>query len=100
MAFIFSTVWLLWHRLWLMAGFLFAANIGLALLIAQLQMDMFALTVFQFGLQLWIGFHGHDFVRSKLRRSGYTTVAIVSGENLMRAEQRFFDHHANMFAYA
>lgn len=99
MAFLFSTLWALYHRLWLMAGFIIAANILLALGVERAGLDMLSLSVLQLGLQVWVGFHGNDFLRARLKRDGYITYAIVSGENKMRAEQRFFDRHAELLAH-
>lgn len=98
MAFLFSTLWLLYHRLWLAAGVLVAVNIATALLVERMGLDETSMGVLQFGVQLWIGYHAHDLLRSKLRRSGYITLALVSGENEMRAEQRFFDRHGELVA--
>ena len=99
-AFLFTTIWVLYHRLWLMGGFLIAANIGLVWLIEELHMDVASLSILQFALQLWVGFQANDFLRSKLKKQGYITTALVSGENVMRAEQRFFDQHSELLANA
>jgi hypothetical protein len=98
MAFVFSTLWALYNRLWLMAGLIIALNVLMMMVAETIRLDVISLSILQLGFQVWIGFHGNDFLRSALRKRGYVTYALVSGENTMRAEQRFFDRHHEMLA--
>ena len=95
-AFIFTIFWALYNQLWRFFALLLGLNAALAFAVYQFNLlgDV-TVNILQFGLQLWVGFAANDFMRAHLKRKGYITYALVSGENEIRAEQRFFDnnHH-------
>jgi hypothetical protein len=94
-AFIFTIFWALYQRMWRFAAVvaLLNATVAFALWSAGELLPP-TTNICQIGLQLWCGFAANDFLRAKLKRQGYITYALVSGENELRAEQRFFDQHA------
>lgn len=96
LAFAFTSLWALYHRLWWMLGIMVAANGALAVCTRYFETGTQALTVLQIGLHLWAGFQGNDFLRRRLKKDGFITAAIVSGESKSQAEQRFFDNHKDL----
>tara|TARA_B100001123_G_scaffold234431_1_gene263060 strand:- start:548 stop:952 length:405 start_codon:yes stop_codon:yes gene_type:complete len=94
-AFAFTIFWALFNRCWSLVVILAVVNALLALAFYGLDLHQATLNICQLGINLWTGFHGNDFLRKRLDREGYLLYALVSGENEIRAEQRFFDtHHA------
>lgn len=94
-AFIFTIFWAIYHRMWRFTGVILVLNAiiaGFAFSIGGLESQIVT-TILQMGVQLWCGFSANDFMRAHLKRQGFITYALVSGENVMRAEQRFFDHN-------
>ena len=92
--FVFVWMWALYHRLWLIApvlmvcsGFIFVAGL-------QQWLNPVSLMAISMGFRLIVGFYGNDWVRGRLKRQGYIIADIVSGDNKLRAEQRFFDRYA------
>lgn len=94
-AFIFTVFWAIYHRMWRFALLLLLLNAGVAgALYAADVLFPPTTNICQIGLQLWVGFVANDFMRTHLQRQGFITYALVSGENELRAEQRFFDQNA------
>ena len=93
-AFIFTFFWALYNRLWKFSALLLMINGFAAALLWQFDVLFPPTTnIIQIGLQLWCGWVANDFLCEKLKKDGYITYALVSGENELRAEQRFFDHN-------
>lgn len=90
-AFLFSGLWALYHRLWWPVLAILLCN----LIIVQLQhegsISDIGRVILQAGLNLFIGFQANDWLRAKLARRGFVLTDIVSGDSLIRAQQRFFD---------
>jgi hypothetical protein len=98
-AFIFHIFWALYHRMWRFAGILIGINAVLvALLWSFGEFGPPTQNICQIGIQLWVGFVANDFLRAKLKRDGFITYALVSGENELRAEQRFFDQNVGQLS--
>lgn len=98
-AFFFTIFWALYQRMWRFAGVLLLLNAALAFGLWSIgEMLPPTTNICQLGLQLWCGYAANDFMRAHLRRQGFITYALVSGENELRAEQRFFDRHAGQLA--
>lgn len=93
-AFIFTLFWALYQRMWRFAGIILLLNAILFLATWQIEaIGPVTVRICQIGLQLWVGLVANDFMRAHLKRQGFITYALVSGENELRAEQRFFDRH-------
>ncbi|MBM3617665.1 MAG: DUF2628 domain-containing protein [Alphaproteobacteria bacterium] len=92
-AFIFRGFWALYNRLWLWAAILIALEIALQVLVIRGVIPAFTALFVRLGIQLLIGFHANDLRRAKLRKQGYITSDIVTGDNLVGAEQRFFERY-------
>src|SRR5687767_9386244 len=90
-ALLFTLLWALYHRLWLSAAAIFGA---LGVLYAVEESGLFSalgMALLQLAMQVVIGFHGNDWRRSGLKKRGYLTTDIVTGENQLRAQRRFFE---------
>ncbi len=93
-AFFFTGLWLLYKRLWWQA--LLVMGIASVFGVMQVQeiLEPMSIVLLQAALGMIVGYHANDWLRSRLKRSGYIVADIVSGENILRAEQRFFDRFA------
>jgi Protein of unknown function (DUF2628) len=88
--FVFTGAWLLTQRLWLHA---LGYAIVLGLVVAGFY--WFGLPRFAFGgvtalLALLIGLEGHEWMRRRFARLGWTHAGTVSGPSLEECERRFF----------
>jgi hypothetical protein len=93
MAFFFTALWALYHRLWPQALGIAAFNGGLLYLLCD---DVFAIPgylILHLGLHLFVGLEGTEWLRARLKDRGYITVDITTGDSQLRAEQRYFDRH-------
>lgn len=92
-AFIFRPFWALAHKLWLAAAVLFVLMIGGEVLVAQGILPVHIYSILNLGIMLYVGFQANDWRRAKLRSQGYIVCDIVTGSDLVGAEQRFFDRY-------
>lgn len=90
-AFLFSVLWMLWHRMWLilLVYVAFVAGLEAALRYAGTPRPLLALVGLL--IALLVGIEAATLRRFKLARSGWNNVAVISGDNLEDAERRFFD---------
>lgn len=93
MAFIFKGFWALYHRVWSAAIGLFGFDFLISYLDFRFHMHPVSLIALQFGFMAFVAFHANDLRREVLRRRGYTTVDIVTSDNMVGAEQRFFERY-------
>ncbi|MEI7669610.1 MAG: DUF2628 domain-containing protein [Pseudomonadota bacterium] len=91
-AFFFTGFWALYQRLWLPLFFIILFNIGLVFLSKNgaTHIGLFAV---QLGGNILIGYFANDWLRNKLKKNGYIIADIVTGDSLIKAEQRFFDRY-------
>lgn len=92
-AFAFPFFWTLYQRLWLHAIMIAALMTALgqahhAQLLSEAGMIVLMLVV-----HAVVGFHGHDWLRNRLARRGYIIADITTGDNLLRAQQRYFERY-------
>lgn len=92
-AFLFSMLWVLYYRLWLPAFLLIAYNIALFYMFDSEVLSHLGLAILDIGVHIWIGFEAGEWRRAKLKRQGYLTADITTGDSMLRAEQRFFDRY-------
>jgi hypothetical protein len=94
-AFLFSVVWALWCRLWLVAAILLAA-IGSAL--AALGADPLTQLSISVGGAVIVGLVANDLKRWTLFHRGFLEVGVVTGSNIDAAERRFWDQRPHLAA--
>jgi hypothetical protein len=93
LAFALTGFWALYQRLWV-HGLLIILFNGILMLLNQEQvLSQTGMTIIQLGFNLLIGFHANDWRRVGLTRRGYIVADIVTGDSLLRAEQRYFERH-------
>lgn len=91
-AFMFTAIWALCNRLWLFSFVILAVNL-LILTIPLHAVNAAGILFIVLAWNMIIGHMGNDFVRKKLKKDGFITADIVTGDSLLRAEQRFFDRY-------
>ncbi len=92
-AFIFSALWVLYHRLWWPALVIIVCNIFLFILMQSEALTHLGYFILHGSVHLLVGFYGNDWRRKKLQRLGFITADIASGDSLLRAEQRYYDRY-------
>lgn len=88
-AFIFGGFWALYHKMWLPALGVFAVD---ALLLFLINGGVVGMTM-QLGWHLIVGYLANDWLRDYFKKHGFITADVVTGDSLLRAEQRFFDRY-------
>ncbi|GAA0784683.1 DUF2628 domain-containing protein [Roseibium denhamense] len=92
LAFVFSIVWMLVHRLWLvLLGYL---AITLVIEIVALSINEAAMAVAALAISLLFGFEAQALRRWSLGRKGWRTLGVVDAVNRDEAEIRFFHGEA------
>ena len=86
-AFLFSALWLLWHRLWLPA----LAYLLVVAVITRLGLSPAVLGVVQLGIQFALGCHANDIKRWVLENRGYVLRGVVCAESPMMAQRRVLE---------
>jgi Protein of unknown function (DUF2628). len=90
-AFFFSLLWTLWHRLWIVALGLVAANLVITALVLQIGTNEAVPIIISFSIALMFGFMGNDFRRSKLEKHGYTERGLVMDRTAEAAMRRYLE---------
>ncbi len=86
-AFIFTVLWALYHRLWLVSiivavvSAFFAVNDGVAFAISSLLFSV------------WFGLEANNFLALKMEKRGYVLFDISTGIDKLAAEARFYDKY-------
>jgi hypothetical protein len=83
-AFLFSGLWALWNRLWLVA-------LGLCL-------DPLSEIAISIGFALLVGFVANDLRRWTLAGRGYFEADVVAAPDALAAELRFYEHRPTVLA--
>lgn len=89
-AFVFTLLWALWHRMWIVAAIVFSATAAIAAAASWLVQGDVTVNLASFAVSLILGFEGNDLRRWSLARRGYREIALAAGRNLDEAELRFF----------
>ncbi|MEL0105519.1 MAG: DUF2628 domain-containing protein [Rhodospirillales bacterium] len=92
-AFLLTGLWALWHRMWLWAVVIIAANATLSLTVRALTSDTLIQGAISVGFALIIGFIGNDLHRRSLAYKNYREFGVVAADNVSAAEGRFFDNN-------
>ncbi len=90
-AFVFSVLWMLWHRMWLILLVYVAAVVGLETALRYLGVSSALLGLIGFLIALLVGIEAATLRRFKLGRRGWKNIGVVCGDNVEEAERRFFD---------
>ncbi|WP_298964212.1 DUF2628 domain-containing protein [uncultured Roseibium sp.] len=96
LAFLFSIIWMLVHRMWLvLLGYL---GIALVVELLALAVSPEATAIAAFVVSILFGFEAQALRRWSLERKGWRVVGIVDGVNRAEAELRFLHKAANQLA--
>lgn len=95
-AFIFSIFWLLYYRVWQLCFVLLPVVLSINWLEIRGFISNEHSFVFGLGLQLLIGFSATEWLGGSLTKRGYRFAGVVTGNDVMLAERRFFDHHPHV----
>lgn len=90
-AFLVPLIWLVYKRMWIVLPFYIAATAGLTMLAQSAVVVESAVFVGNLALNLILGLQGNDLYRWTLQRRRYREHAVVLGQNLVTAEQRYFE---------
>lgn len=96
LAFLFSIIWMLVHRMWLvLLGYL---GIALVVELLALAVSPEATAIAAFVVSILFGFEAQALRRWSLERKGWRVVGIVDGVNRAEAELRFLHKAADHLA--
>ena len=95
-AFLFTVLWALYNRLWVVAAIVLLAFVSLELVARYLGISEAVLMVAEVGLSVLVGFLAHDCRRESLTRAGFENLDVVIADNQTSAEQRYFDRNPAM----
>jgi hypothetical protein len=90
-AFFFSAFWALWHRLWLAALAILAANAALALAVVLTSPDPVTEIALSVGLAAIVGTVANDLYRRKLDKRGFLLAGVAAADDADAALRRFLD---------
>ena len=88
--FVFSALWMLRHRLWLVAVLFIALSVLIQIGLKLLGAPSAFHTVVAVALAFLVGLEGATLRRWTLARRGWTNVGVVIADNEDDAERRFF----------
>ena len=97
-AFLVPLIWLLYKRMWIVLVFYLAATAILTAIAQGAAVAESAVFVGNLAVNLILGLQGNDLYRWTLQRRRYREQAVVMGQNLVTAEQRYFDAMAEAIA--
>jgi hypothetical protein len=90
-AFLFATLWMLWHRMWLVLLIYVVVAAGLETALYYAGVSDLILGLIAILISLLVGFEASTLRRFTLDRRGWKNIGVVSGDSLEMAERRFFD---------
>ncbi|MBA4781690.1 MAG: DUF2628 domain-containing protein [Rhizobiales bacterium] len=91
-AFLFSALWMLWHRLWI--AFALIVLLGVLLFfVAEHSSSLFSFSL-DVLLSIVIGLEATNFLARKLARDGWQETGVIVAGSLEEAETRFFTARA------
>lgn len=96
MAFIFSALWLLWHRLWLAAAIVISAQVILGFAVYWFSANEAGILIVDVFTSIILGLIAHDLYRWKLGQTGFVEEGVVSGTNKDDATRRYLDQHPDL----
>ena len=92
-AFVFTALWAIWHRMWLVFFLVLATGVVLQLALALLGADNVAALLISLGYMLLVGYGANDWWRWSLARRGTGQMGIVSAINAETALYRYIDNN-------
>ncbi len=88
-ALVFTVLWALWHRMWVVSAILIAVFGLIYVLVRLLGLNEINAALLELAVSLSFGFEARNLWAYSLRRSGYRAAALVMAANLEEAELKF-----------
>jgi hypothetical protein len=88
--FIFTFIWALWHRLWVVAALLFVVFVGLSIAVSLEVLGPGLGTLLQLGVSLLFGFEARQLQLVSLEHAGFRRAGLIQASCLEAAELAFF----------
>ena len=95
-ALVFTALWALWHRMWLVSILLLAAGAALELAFTISGADDFAALSIGLGYSLLVGFGANDWRRWTLARRGIALMGIVAAADAEAALHRYVERNPGL----
>ncbi len=90
-AFFLAFIWALWHRLWLAAAVILAAQAALSVAVVISGADRVSEVALSLGLSAVVGYLANDLRRRKLAKQGFAFAGVVVADDVDSALRRFLD---------
>lgn len=94
MAFIFTFLWALYHRLWAVALLFFALPVMATLYGNFMHLHPSSVMILDLGIRVIVALLANDLWRSSLERKGWITTDVIVANSMLEASHRFYDRHA------
>jgi len=96
-AFFLSTLWALWHRLWIVAAGLLLAEVALDQILQAMHMGSGIRIAATIALALFVGVFANDLRRLSLGRwGGFREIGVATGDRIDDAEHRFLSKRSDV----
>lgn len=93
--FIFQSLWLLYHKLWLPAIALIFLEITLSSLHEISLFSSSIITALKITLAFFVGVYANTLYIDSLKRNNYKLACVIAAKNLDAAKLRFYHEHFN-----
>lgn len=93
---VFSALWALWHRLWLIAAALFGVTLVMNAITHLFVADDATAMVLGAGVAILTGLFANDLRRWALERQGFADMGPVTGTSEDQAYARFLDQNPDL----
>ncbi len=97
-AFLFSFLWALWHRLWIVAIAIFSVEAALSWALAAFASDPVSWAAVSLGVAVIIGNLANDLRRWALARQEFADAGVVAADDRDSAERRFLESRPELAA--
>lgn len=91
--FVFQGLWLLYHKLWILAAIFVAINIVFSSLLNMGFINQASFYLFQLLMALCIAQFANTWYVEKLRRGNYEFIGVIAARNLESAKLRFYQEY-------
>lgn len=89
-AFLFTVMWALWHRMWVMAALLFAVTSFLTVAVALELLGPGMASLLNFGISLVFACEARRLQEVSLERAGFRHSGLIQASNTEAAELTYF----------
>lgn len=89
-ALVFTALWAIWHRMWVVAAILFALLVAISLSVSLGGLDPAMASLFEIAVGVIFGFEARRLWIMSLERSGYRQTGLIEASNQEAAELAYF----------